>query len=97
MDRGQPVQGESCFSPSGSSSITTSWGTVFCYYNSIETLKYGSDFFAALFSGRWDNARVDGSYFIDSEPQIYEHIMRYLRRGVYPIFYDNVKGHNHAL
>jgi len=62
-----------------------------------ETLTQESRFFAALLSGRWDNAQADGSYFIDADPELFEHILRYLRRSVLPIFYDRVKGHNYSL
>ncbi|KAH6623740.1 BTB/POZ protein [Chaetomium tenue] len=59
------------------------------------TLTEESDFFAALLSGRWDNALADGSYFIDADPALFEHILAYLRRGVFPLFYDASKGHDH--
>ena len=31
------------------------------------------------------------------DPELFEHILRYLRRGVLPVFYDSVKGHDHTL
>ena len=62
-----------------------------------ETLVGESSFFASLLSGRWDNAQEDGSYFIDADANLFEHILRYLRRGVLPVFYDRLKGHDHAL
>jgi BTB/POZ domain-containing protein KCTD9 len=62
-----------------------------------ETLIAESDFFASLLSGRWDNAEEDGSYFVDADADIFVHILRYLRRGVLPFFYDKLKGHDHAL
>lgn len=61
------------------------------------TLTQESGFFATLLSGRWGSAQADGSYFVDADPRIFEHILRYLRRGVLPIFYDDTKGHDHAL
>ncbi|TEY39010.1 hypothetical protein BOTCAL_0472g00030 [Botryotinia calthae] len=62
------------------------------------TMTGESHFFAALLSGRWDsNEQADGSYFIDADPDLFEHILRYLRRSVLPIFYDPIKGHDHAL
>ncbi|TGO28753.1 hypothetical protein BPAE_0023g00180 [Botrytis paeoniae] len=62
------------------------------------TMTGESPFFAALLSGRWDsNEQADGSYFIDADPDLFEHILRYLRRAVLPIFYDIKKGHDHAL
>lgn len=49
-----------------------------------ETLTNESTFFASLLSGRWSNALPDGSHFIDADPMLFEHILRYLRRGVLP-------------
>jgi hypothetical protein len=37
---------------------------------------------------------ADGSYFIDGDVALFEPILRYLRRGVLPLFYDNAKGHD---
>jgi hypothetical protein len=53
-------------------------------------------FCAALLSGRWDNAQADGLYFIDAGPELFKHLVRYLRRSVLPIFYDNLVGHSEA-
>ncbi|KAI9375528.1 hypothetical protein BJX61DRAFT_539680 [Aspergillus egyptiacus] len=38
-----------------------------------------------------------GLIYIDADPTLFKHILRYLRRGVLPIFYDNDRGHDHAL
>lgn len=62
-----------------------------------ETLTRESGFFSALLSSRWDNKQPDGSYFIDVDPELFKHILRYLRRRILPIFYDKCKGHDHAL
>lgn len=62
-----------------------------------ETLVGESAFFASLLSGRWDNAEEDNSYFIDADAKLFDHILRYLRRGILPIFYDKMKGHDYAL
>lgn len=62
------------------------------------TLTHESAFFSSLLSDRWSHtAQADGSYFIDADPDIFVHILRYLRRGVYPLLYDNRHGHDHAL
>jgi hypothetical protein len=61
------------------------------------TLTDESGFFSSLLSGRWNNVQEDGSWFIDADPVLFEHILRYLRRGVFPVFYDKSKGHDHAL
>lgn len=62
-----------------------------------ETLTEESAFFASLLSGWWNNALEDGSYFIDADPVLFEHILRYLRRGVFPLFFGAVKGHDYHL
>ena len=62
-----------------------------------ETLTQKSGFFSSLLSGRWNNMEADGSYFIDGDVALFEHILRYLRRGVLPLFYDNAKGHDLCL
>lgn len=67
------------------------------FTTSRETLVSESGFFASLLSGNWGSARSDGSYFIDADPEIFEHILRYLRRGILPIFFDRVKGHDHNM
>ncbi|KAF7870553.1 hypothetical protein EAF04_004297 [Stromatinia cepivora] len=67
------------------------------FITTYETLTGESAFFAALLSGRWNNTEADGSYFIDADPGLFSHILRYLRRGVPPLFYDYTKGHDHAL
>ncbi|PQE14375.1 BTB POZ domain-containing protein [Rutstroemia sp. NJR-2017a BBW] len=56
-----------------------------------------SPFFALLLSNALYGKQKDGSYFIDADPELFAHILRYLRRGILPIFYDNATGHNHAL
>lgn len=56
-----------------------------------------SDFFKALFSKQWGDHQNDCSYFIDADPDLFEHILRYLRRGVLPVFYDGAKGHDYVL
>lgn len=61
------------------------------------TLSDKSSFFAALLSERWDNSRSsDGSYFVDADPDLFAHILRYLRRGVLPVVYDKTRGFDHA-
>jgi hypothetical protein len=54
-------------------------------------------YFENLFSGEWGNKQEDGSYFIESDANIFEHILRYLRTGVLPVFYDKSAGHNFPL
>lgn len=38
---------------------------------------------------------VEGTpYFIDADPDLFTHILRYLRTGMYPLFYDADRGHD---
>ncbi|KAK6820249.1 hypothetical protein RU639_007619 [Aspergillus parasiticus] len=67
------------------------------FITSKSTLSQKSTFFEALFSTRWNNQRPDGSYFIDADPNLFEHILRYCRRGIFPLFYDRACGHNYSL
>ena len=39
----------------------------------------------------------DGTYFIDADGDVFQHVLRHLRHETMPIFYDDVKGHEHAL
>jgi len=66
------------------------------FVSTRQTLIEESRYFASLLSGRWNSAQADGSYFVDADPNLFEHILRYLRRGVLPVFYDKVKGHDYA-
>lgn len=56
-----------------------------------------SKYFDNLFSGKWADKQDDGSYFIESDANIFEHILRYLRTGVLPVFYDRLLGHDFPL
>ena len=68
-----------------------------CFTTLASTLSEGSSFFASLLSGRWEDSQsADGSYFIDADPDLFAHILRYLRRGVLPVVYENGHGFDHA-
>lgn len=57
-----------------------------------------SSFLRSMVSGRWDHDRQpDGSYFIDASPDLFEHVLEYLRRGCMPLFWDQDKGHDLTL
>ncbi|KAL8773755.1 MAG: hypothetical protein Q9209_001523 [Squamulea sp. 1 TL-2023] len=57
-----------------------------------------SDHLNAMISGHWDSGRQpDGSYFIDADPEVFKHILQYLRLGLYPLCYDKAKGHDFAM
>lgn len=67
------------------------------FITSKSTLSQKSTFFEALFSTRWNNQRPDGSYCLDADPNLFEHILLYCRRGIFPLFYDRACGHNYSL
>lgn len=72
-------------SPSNADKITLHVGER-CFTTTHETLAAES---GSLLSGRWDNAAKDDSYFVDADANFFEHILRYLRRGVFP-FLNNL-------
>ncbi|OAL66381.1 hypothetical protein A7C99_1767 [Trichophyton rubrum] len=68
------------------------------FHTTAETLTERSDYFKAYFSGKWTIPTMeDGSIFIDADGEAFEHVLRYLRRGVFPLAFDAAKGHNYHL
>ncbi|KAG4029473.1 hypothetical protein MFRU_015g00170 [Monilinia fructicola] len=67
------------------------------FTSTAETLVSKSKFFENLFSPSWARPKEDGSYFGDADPTLFAHILQYLRRDRFPIFYDNSKGHDYAM
>lgn len=69
-----------------------------CRFTTLaSTLSDGSSFFASLLSDRWEDSRSnDGTYFVDADPDLFTHILRYLRRGVLPIVYEKSHGFDYA-
>ncbi|KAG6179861.1 hypothetical protein E4U27_003026 [Claviceps purpurea] len=61
------------------------------------TLIRESQFFSRNFSGPWAEPPQDGIYFVDADPALFEHILRYLRQSVFPLFYRQSIGHNLGL
>ncbi|RYO85031.1 hypothetical protein DL766_005672 [Monosporascus sp. MC13-8B] len=46
-----------------------------------------SSYFKARLT-RWNDAEEDGSYFIDADPGVFEHILAFLRGGSFPFFFN---------
>lgn len=67
------------------------------FYTTKDTLVQESGYFSALFSGRWVDSIRDGVLTLDADPDVFKHIMRFLRSGVLPVFYDGMKGFDHQL
>ncbi|KAF2451319.1 hypothetical protein P171DRAFT_492610 [Karstenula rhodostoma CBS 690.94] len=56
-------------------------------------------FFRSYLDPRFGSPRdKDGTFFIDSNPEIFSHVLRYLRSpSVYPLFWTKAKGLDHDL
>lgn len=66
---------------------------------SRDTLQAESGLFRHQLSGRfpWE-PEMDGSYFLDADPDLFEHLLRFMRRPeVLPLFYDAAKGFDYDL
>jgi hypothetical protein len=66
---------------------------------SRDTLQAESGLFRRQLSDRftWD-PEADGSYFLDADPDLFEHLLRFMRRPeVFPLFYDAAKGFDYNL
>jgi BTB/POZ domain-containing protein KCTD9 len=58
------------------------------FTTTINTLQK-SELLARTVSARWNNEREDGAWFFDADGDLFEHILRFLRRGVPPNPFDN--------
>ncbi|CAN9214022.1 unnamed protein product [Alternaria alternata] len=67
---------------------------------SRDTLEAESGWFEQQLSGRfapWE-PEMDGSYFIDADPDLFEHLLRFMRRPeVFPLFYSKMNGFDYDL
>lgn len=62
------------------------------------TLVGESEYFRARLSGSWNDADEDGSYFVDADPTLFEHVLRYLRSGNPPLFFNvATQSHDYAM
>ncbi|KAK0708515.1 hypothetical protein B0H67DRAFT_465808, partial [Lasiosphaeris hirsuta] len=64
------------------------------------TLVDRSNYFSAFFSGGWTvkKKQPDGAILVDADPDAFTHFLRYLRRGVFPLAYDQkTVGHDFKL
>ncbi|KAK4649717.1 uncharacterized protein QC761_0024230 [Podospora bellae-mahoneyi] len=63
--------------------------------NAASTVLLSRAFFSDCFSK--SSLQEDKSILVDSDPETFRHILQYLRRGVFPLIYDQNKGHNYKL
>ena len=59
------------------------------------TLVKESPFFASRLSNPWHS--VDRKLTLDLDPVIFKHVLHYLRHGVFPFFYDQIRGFDYRL
>jgi hypothetical protein len=53
-----------------------------------------SQLFASLFAL---SPPEDDEYFVDNDPELFTHVLRYLRTKLYPLFYDRASGHDKVM
>jgi len=63
------------------------------------TLESESGLFRSQFSNLFTwTPEPDGSYFLDADPDLFEHLLRYMRRPeVFPLFYSVMNGFDYDL
>jgi hypothetical protein len=69
------------------------------FQTSLDTLRAESGLFHQQLSEHfmW-TPELDGSYFLDADPDLFEHLLRFMRRTkVFPLFYDAAKGFDYDL
>lgn len=59
------------------------------------TLCKVSTFFQSLLSDR-SQQLPNGTYFVDADPELFAHILRYLRHGIYPVSFTSSQDHEHG-
>ncbi|KAH8724924.1 hypothetical protein GQ44DRAFT_596365, partial [Phaeosphaeriaceae sp. PMI808] len=64
-----------------------------------DTLKQTSGFFKKYLSaGSSWSPQANGTYFLDHDPEIFEHLLRFIRRPeIFPLFYTNDASFNYDL
>jgi hypothetical protein len=63
------------------------------------TLTGQSSFFAGLLSGAWPEqaCQINGEPFVDANPDLFDHVLNYLRRSFPPIFWTRAGGFDLSL
>lgn len=67
------------------------------FTTTLHTLIEQSAYFRTLFSARTGNMPAELRFFIDLDGDVFAHVLRYLRSGIFPVFYDKSKGHDYSL
>ncbi|KAF1846513.1 uncharacterized protein K460DRAFT_377721 [Cucurbitaria berberidis CBS 394.84] len=91
--------------PAGSSSTNTTYPKVLTLDVGGRKFKVSRDVLleAGLFRFQFSDSftwlpEPDGSYFLDADPELFEHLVRFMRRPpVFPLFYDKASGFDYDL
>lgn len=86
---------QSDFPPVESDEVILSLDGNTTFITTKRTLVEESTYFASRLSQRWPS--VDRKLSLDMDPAVFTHILRYLRHGVLPVFYDQIRGFDHGL
>jgi hypothetical protein len=64
-----------------------------------DTLIHGSGYFKRQLSGLWTwTPEADGSYFVDADPDLFAHLLRFMRRPeIFPLYYTKTHGYDYDL
>ncbi|KAI9707827.1 MAG: hypothetical protein M1820_004432 [Bogoriella megaspora] len=65
------------------------------FTTSLATLSK-STYLSSLVKSEWKAQREDGSYFLDFDPDTFQHVLKYMRHGTYPLFYTQGSGHDYS-
>ncbi|KAB5580793.1 hypothetical protein GE09DRAFT_1083687 [Coniochaeta sp. 2T2.1] len=69
------------------------------FFTTVGTICTRNSFFPTLLSGKWKIPLTqDGALFVDSDPDVFNHIWQFLRHGAFPIaFQADGKTHDHKM
>ena len=90
------VNDETSSAPADSEYVTLRIGTE--RFTVLKANLGGAEMLCNMVSGRWPSAKQkDGTYIVDSDPELFKHILPFLRTDAYPLFWDQTKGHDFGL
>lgn len=93
----EPTQGHVSDATSLRGNVTLQAGHRF-FHTKVDTLVQRSGYFRDLFSGEsLVEKQPDGSIFLDVDPNVFEHLLRYMRYGLFPLAFNQKDGHDYKL
>jgi hypothetical protein len=64
------------------------------YHTTAETLMGRSDYFKRLFLGSLGDKPSE--IHLDTDPRTFDHVLKYIRRGIFPLLFTAAHGHDHT-